>query len=381
MNRSRFWSLFVTALVIFSAGLVAGMWLIKRPVPQEQPQFKTLDSSEAVVMRVYKEISPAVVNIVAESLAMNFWMQVVPQFGQGSGFVIDNQGHIITNNHVVANAENLEVTFKGGQKVQAKLVGRDPLGDLAVIKVDPFPGMEVAPLGDSDHLQVGQRVIAIGNPFGLQQTVTAGFISALNRDIVIGQRTMMGMIQTDTAINQGNSGGPLINAEGKVIGINTALVSQTGGFAGISVALPINRAQKAARQIIALGRPIYPWIGIKSWMDLNQQTARTMGLPAVSGVLIFEIAPGSPAAHAGLRGGTRLALAGNRVLVYNGRPVLLGGDVILEVDGVPTPTYDDYRNTLIKKDIGSTARLKILRGHQEFFVTVPLVEAPGMASL
>ena len=379
MTRSRTWSIVITLLVIFGAGFVAGMWLNRRPA--ETVSAKALDSSEAVVMRVYNEISPAVVNIAAESLSVNFWMQLVPQYGQGTGFVIDHQGHIITNNHVVANAKNLEVTFMGGRKVQAQLVGKDPLGDLAVIKVDPFPGMAVAPLGDSDHLKVGQRAITIGNPFGFQHTVTAGFISALNRDIVIGQRTMNGMIQTDAAINPGNSGGPLIDAAGKVIGINTALVSQTGGFMGISVALPINRAKKVARQIIRLGRVIYPWIGIKSWMDLDPETAKKMGLPAISGVLIFEVAPGSPAAEAGLHGGTRLAVSGNRVIVYNGRPLMLGGDVILAIDDTPTPTYDDYRNALVQKDIGSTVRLKVLRGNETFFVTVNLAEAPRIDRL
>ena len=379
MTKSRTWSIVVTALVIFGAGLVAGMWINWRPHGDPSP--KALDSSEAVVMRVYKDVSPAVVNIVAESLAMNFWMQLVPQYGQGSGFVIDHQGHILTNNHVVANAKNLEVTFMGGKKVQARLVGRDPVGDLAVIKVDPFPGMAVAELGDSDHLRVGQRVIAIGNPFGFQHTVTAGFISALNRDLVIGKRTMTGMIQTDAAINPGNSGGPLMDAEGLVIGINTALVSQTGGFMGISVALPINRAKKTAHQIISLGRPIYPWIGIKSWMDLDPETARKMALPPISGVLIFQVAAGSPAAKAGLRGGSRLAVSGQRVVVYKGRPLLLGGDVILAIGDTPTPTYDDYRNALFQKDIGDTVRLKIQRGDKQLSVNVTLAEAPRMAAL
>ena len=215
------------------------------------------------MMRVYQEISPTVVNITATHQALNFWMQLVPQTGQGTGFVIDSEGHIITNNHVVANAENLEVTFIGQKKLQAKLVGRDPVSDLAVIKVTPFSGMKVAPLGDSEGLVVGQRVIAIGNPFGFQHTATAGFISALNRDLAIGQRTMMGLIQTDAAINPGNSGGPLIDSRGEVIGINAAIFTQSGGFMGIGLALPINRAKKVAAQIVRVGRAIYPWIGIE----------------------------------------------------------------------------------------------------------------------
>jgi S1-C subfamily serine protease len=371
MAKSSKWSIFVTVLVIFAAGVVLGMWTIRRPsVP---PAFIPLESSEAVVTRVYREMSPAVVNIVAQSQALNFWMQPAPKFGQGSGFVIDAQGHIITNNHVVANAQNLEVTFMGGSKVQARLVGRDPISDLAVIKVNPFSGMAVAPLGNSDELEVGQRVIAIGNPFGFQHTVTAGFISALNRDLVIGNRTMMGLIQTDAAINPGNSGGPLIDSRGLVIGINTALVSLTGGFQGISVALPINRAKKVAAQIMKWGRAIYPWIGIKSSMDITPDFAQSMNLPPVSGVLVFEIAPGSPAAEAGLRGGTHLAYYRT---ILNVRPVILGGDVILAVDDTPTPTFDDYRNAIIQKNIGDKVRLSVLRGNTEFHVNVPLAEDP-----
>ena len=380
MPSSAKWSVIVTALVVFAAGAVLGMWLInRRPAPP--PAFQALESAEAVVTKVYQDISPAVVNIVASRQALNFWMQPVPQFGQGTGFVIDTEGHIITNNHVVANAENLEVTFKGGYKVQARLVGRDPISDLAVIKVTPFRSMAVAPLGDSNKLRVGQRVIAIGNPFGFQHTVTSGFISALNRDLVIGQRTMMGMIQTDAAINPGNSGGPLINSAGKVIGINTALVSQTGGFMGISVALPIDRARKIAGQILKWGHAIYPWIGIKSWMDLQPQIARKMNLPPINGILIFQIAPGSPAAVAGLRGGTQLAFSGGRPVVYNRRPIVLGGDVILAVDGKPTPSYDEYRNVLADKNVGQKVSVKVLRGTEELTFQLTLVEAPSILTL
>lgn len=368
MTRSTKWSIVVTVLVIFGSGLVIGMWLNRQP--QVPPVFVPLESAEAVVTRVYREISPAVVNIVAQSQPLNSWMLPVPKFGQGTGFVIDSQGHIITNNHVVANAQTVEVTFMGGKKVRARLVGRDPFSDLAIIKVAPFSGMAVAPLGDSNELRVGQRVITIGNPFGFQHTVTSGFISALNRDLVIGQRTMMGMIQTDAAINPGNSGGPLIDSRGNVIGINTALVSQTGGFMGISVALPINRAKKVAGQIIKWGRAIYPWLGIMYAMDVNPDLARNMGLPAVSGVLIFQIAAGTPAAQAGLHGGTELA-------AYRGRPILLGGDVILAVGETPTPTFDEYRNAIAKRNIGDRVRLKVLRGDREFGVNLTLVEAPS----
>jgi len=361
----------VTILIIFATGVVLGLWMNRRPA---------LESAEVVVTRVYREISPTVVNIVARRQTPWMYMRPVPEYGQGSGFVIDRDGHVLTNNHVVANAEYLEVTLMGERKVQAKLVGRDPISDLAVIKVTPIPGMVAAPLGDSDKLHVGQRVIAIGNPFGFQNFVTSGFISALNRDLAIGQKTMMGMIQTDAAINPGNSGGPLIDSKGKVIGINTALISQTGGFMGISVALPINRAKKVAGQILKWGHAIYPWIGIRSWLDLEPRTAELMGLPAVSGVLIYQLAAGSPAAAAGLRGGDRLLVVGGRPVTYKGRPIVLGGDVILAVNNVPTSSYDDYRSALAERNVGEAVILKVLRGTSEFNVTLTLEAAPTLPS-
>ncbi len=379
MNRSRKWPLIVTVAVILGTGIVLGMWLNRRPshlpapVAQPVPAYEALETGEAVVMKVYSELSPAVVNIVATSLTLNFWMQPVPQRGQGTGFVLDSDGHIITNNHVVGNAQELEVTFLGQKKVRARLVGRDPVSDLAVIKVDPFPGMAVAPLGNSETLQVGQRVIAIGNPFGFQHTVTAGFISALHRDLVIDNRTMTNMIQTDAAINPGNSGGPLINSRGEVVGINSAIYSQTGGFMGIGLAQPINRAKKVATQILNWGRAIYPWVGIQSSLDLDPRIAQSMGLPGVKGVLIFQIAPGTPADAAGLRGGTQWAFYGNR-------PIVLGGDVILAVDETPTPTFDDFQNIIAQKNVGDEVRLKILRGNREFTVNLKLMEAPRARS-
>lgn len=375
MTSSRKWPVLITILIIFVVGASVGMWLKRQPpvvvVKAPQPEYKALESGEAVVMRVYQELSPAVVNIVATSLTLNFWMQPVPQYGQGTGFVIDADGHIVTNNHVVANAEKLEVTFVGEQKVSATLVARDPVSDLAVIKVKPFPGMVVAPLGDSDRLSVGQRVIAIGNPFGFQHTVTAGFLSALHRDLTIGNRTMMGMIQTDAAINPGNSGGPLIDSRGEVIAVNTAIYTQSGGFIGIGLALPINRAKKISSQLIKWGRAIYPWTGIVPMMNIDPALARQMGLPPVNGVLIYDVVAGSPAAQAGLRGGNRRAY-------YLGRPIVLGGDVILSADGKATPTFDDFNSIILQKNVGETVKLQLLRGSKEF--TAELTTVPDTSS-
>lgn len=375
MTRTQKWSIIVTLAVIFGVGVVAGLWLNRQPGPPGHPpspaSYQPLESGEAVVMDVYQRLSPSVVNIVTRGLALTYWMQLIPQTGQGTGFVFDAKGHILTNSHVVGNAENLEVTFMGGRKVQAKLVGRDPISDLAIIKVEPFKGMEVASIGSSTSLAVGQRVIAIGNPFGFQHTVTSGFISALGRDINVGQRTLLGMIQTDAAINPGNSGGPLINSRGEVIGINTAIYAPSGGFTSIGFALPIDRAKKAANQIIHVGRVIYPWIGIKSWMDIDPNLSVQMGLPPLRGVLIFEVVSGGPADLAGLHGGTRLAY-------YQGRPILLGGDVVLKVNGTPTSTFDDFQNLILQKNVGDTVQIAYLRGKEELTATLTLMADPRM---
>jgi S1-C subfamily serine protease len=370
MNPLRNTSILITLLCIFGGGLVIGLWLNHRPahVPiQPVSTYQPLESSEAVVMRVYKDLSPSVVNIVAKGLALNFWMQFVPQEGQGTGFVIDEQGDILTNNHVVANARSLDVTFNGGKKVPARLVGRDSASDLAIIKVEPFKGMAVAPLGDSDTLSVGQRVIAIGNPFGLQHTVTTGFISALNRDIAVGDHTLMGLIQTDAAINQGNSGGPLINSRGEVIAVNTALYTTTGSFTGIGLAVPINQAKKVAAQIIKFGRAIYPWLGVKSAIN----TAR-LGLP-VKGILIMELVSGGPAVKAGLKGCDHLLFSG-------GRFIPSGGDIITSIDGTPTQTMDEFNNILYQKKIGDTVSLGIVRGGKQMTVDVTTAPDPGTRS-
>ncbi|MEW6348771.1 MAG: trypsin-like peptidase domain-containing protein [Thermodesulfobacteriota bacterium] len=383
MNRATRWSVLITIAGIFAAGVVLGLWLNRQPpkVSHVEPvspgkSYEALEAGEAVVMRVYKALSPTVVNIVATSLSLNYWLKVVPEVGQGTGFVFDDQGHILTNNHVVANAKELEVTFVGERKAQAKLVGRDPLSDLAVIKVEPFDGMTVATLGNSESLAVGQRVIAIGNPFGFQHTVTSGFISALNRDLTVGQRTMMGLIQTDAAINPGNSGGPLINSRGEVVGINTAIYTQSGGFVGLGFAMPINRAKRVAAQLVRLGRAIYPWIGLRQWIEVDEDLSRKIGLLPVDGVLIYDLFPASPGAIAGLRGGTHYAQFRGQQLGYRGRPVILGGDVILAVDGVPTPTYDELTNAIIQKEVGDTVKLHVLRDGRKSTVPVELAADP-----
>ena len=208
---------------------------------------------EKITTEVFQKSHKSVVNIVTTSLGMNFWRQVIPQQGQGTGFIIDRRGYILTNNHVVDNARKISVTLVSGEKVDALLIGIDPTSDLAVIKIPKRYVTHIAELGDSDTIKVGQKAIAIGNPFGLSHTLTTGIVSALKREIQDKGATLYDLIQTDTAINPGNSGGPLLNSSGQVMGVNTAIFSISGGYQGIGFAIPINRAKTVATQII-LGR-------------------------------------------------------------------------------------------------------------------------------
>ncbi|MBI2080489.1 MAG: trypsin-like peptidase domain-containing protein, partial [candidate division NC10 bacterium] len=274
-----------------------------------------LSPEERIVIGVYGKASPAVVHIASVALAYDFFFNVVPQTGTGSGFILDEQGHIVTNNHVVADARSLEVTLADGTKTPATLVGRDPNNDLAVIKIN-LPGrtLPVLPLGDSDALQVGQLAIAIGNPFGLDRTVTRGVISSLNRSLKAESgREIRGIIQTDAAINPGNSGGPLLNSRGEAIGINTAIFSPSGGSVGIGFAIPVNTARRLVPQLIATGRVRHPWLGIAG-VSLSPDLVKALDLPVEKGVLVAQVYPRSPAARAGLKGGQRRVRVGNTVL-------------------------------------------------------------------
>ena len=208
---------------------------------------------EKITTEVFQKSHKSVVNILTTSLGMNYWHQVIPQHGQGTGFIIDRRGYILTNHHVVDNARKISVTLVNGKKVDALLIGIDPTSDLAVIKIPKRYVTDIAELGDSNTIKVGQKAIAIGNPFGLSHTLTTGIVSALKREIQDKGATLSDLIQTDTAINPGNCGGPLLNSSGQVMGVNTAIFSISGGYQGIGFAIPINRAKTVATQII-LGR-------------------------------------------------------------------------------------------------------------------------------
>ena len=335
------------------------------------PDLADLAPEERLLIGVYKKVSPAVVHIASRALAYDFFFNPVPQEGTGSGFLIDEQGHILTNNHVVEDAKSLEVTLADGTKVPATLVGRDPNNDLAVIKISvPDRRLPVVSLGDSGALQVGQFAIAIGNPFGLDRTVTTGVISSLNRSLrAESGREMRGIIQTDAAINPGNSGGPLLNSRGEVIGINSAIISPSGGSVGIGFAIPVNTAKRLIPQLIGTGKVRHPWLGI-SGVSLSSELARALDLPVEKGVLVAQVYPKSPAARAGLRGGQRRVRVGNTILA-------VGGDIITAADEKPMESMDRLVAYLEdEKGVGQVVALTLRRGKETVRLSVTLGELP-----
>jgi putative serine protease PepD len=326
---------------------------------------------EEALIAIYRAVGPGVVHITSTVLSQDFFFRVVPDRGTGSGFVIDDKGLILTNNHVVENAENLEVTLADKSKVPAKLVGRDPQNDLAVIRVQ-VPREKLTPLrlGDSSQLQVGQMAIAIGNPFGLDRTVTRGVVSAVGRSLKSETgRQIRNVIQTDAAINPGNSGGPLLNSRGEVIGVNTAIFTPSGGSVGIGFAVPVNTAKKLLPQLISRGRASHPWLGI-SGVDVNPTVAKALSLSVKEGVMIAQVAPNGPAARAGLRGSQRRVRVGNYLMTA-------GGDIILTLDGEKIASVDDLTAFLDEhKKVGDEVRVDLLRDGKPLSLTVRLGELP-----
>ena len=340
--------------------------------PQRQVQGNPsgeIDVGESLVIAAYEKVGPAVVNITNRFVVRDSFYGVIPQEGTGSGFIIDGQGHIVTNNHVVENAEELEVTLADGKVVPAELVGTDPLSDLAVIKIDvPAEMLHPVELGDSSSLKVGQRAIAIGNPFGFERTLTTGVISSLGRTLQSREgRLIANVIQTDAAINQGNSGGPLLDSQGQVIGVNSAIFSPTGGSVGVGFAIPVDTVKKVVPELIAKGRYSHPWMGIRA-ITITPDFARQLELPMEEGLLVVEVLKDQPAAEAGLKGGTRQVRLGNTVL-----PV--GGDIIMAIDDTPIASNKDlivYLETETK--VGDQIIVTVLRDGEELELPLTLGE-------
>jgi S1-C subfamily serine protease len=319
---------------------------------------------------VYERVADGVVNVTSTAVQMDFFFNVFPTQGSGSGSIIDVKGHILTNHHVVANTQKLEVTLADESKWPAKLVGSDPDSDLGVIKIDvPREKLKVIPMGDSRNLRIGQKVLAIGNPFGLQRTLTTGIISSLGRTIRSDTGTLMeDIIQTDAAINPGNSGGPLLNSEGEIIGINTAIVSPSGGSVGIGFAVPVNTAKKVIPELLVKGYVSYPWIGA-TIQSLIPEVAKYLKLKVDRGAMIAEVARGGPADRAGLQGGSRRVQVGNTIMI-------VGGDIITKADQRDIRTNDDLIRYIREKKSGETIVLQVYRKNKPQGMKLTLGERP-----
>ncbi len=319
---------------------------------------------------VYEKVADGVVNVTSTAIQMDFFFNAIPAEGTGSGSMIDTQGHIMTNHHVVADAKKLEVTLADGSKWPAKLVGYDPDNDLAVIKIKaPREKLKVIAMGDSRNLKIGQKVLAIGNPFGLQRTLTTGIISSLGRTIRSDAGTLIeDVIQTDAAINPGNSGGPLLNSDGEIIGINSAILSPTGGNVGIGFAIPVNAAKRVVPELISKGYVTYPWIGA-TIQSLIPEMAKFLRLKIERGAMIAEVVKGGPADKAGLKGGNQRVRVGNTIL-------LAGGDIVVKVDQHEVKINDEFIHYIREKRPGDTILLKVFRKDSFIDVKVTLGERP-----
>jgi putative serine protease PepD len=333
------------------------------------PSSAPLTQDEQVNIRIYRQAAPAVANIITRAVEYDFFLNAVPVEGAGSGFVIDPKGYVLTNYHVVAEAQRIEVLL-GDQHAQsryvAKFIGADQRNDVALLKIDPKDAKLTAlPLGDSSALQVGQKVLAIGNPFGFQSTLTTGVVSALGRTVQTSQTTYIeDAIQTDASINRGNSGGPLLDTRGQVIGINSAIYSPTGTAAGVGFAIPINLAKRIANDLITEGRVRRAALGVEV-TPLFQDLADYLKLPVKEGLLIERVTPGGPAARAGLRGG-------NTPVTDGLRRFMTGGDCIISVDGKPVASQLDLNLILNRKRPGDSVRLEIYRDREKMEVPVTL---------
>ena len=317
-----------------------------------------LTSDEESNVAIYRRLNAGAVNITNRALAYDFFFNPIPTDSSGSGFILDSRGHILTNHHVVQGAQRLEVSLADGSKWTAKVVGADPQTDLAVLQIKAPPeALTVLPLGDSSALQVGQKVLAIGNPFGLEHSLSAGIISSLRKVVKTGATEIEDVIQTDAAINPGNSGGPLLDSEGRVIGINTAIFTPSGGNIGIGFAIPINTAKRVMADILARGYVVYAYLGAET-QTLTPVVARALELPIERGALVVRVVRGSPAARAGLQGGTRQVVIGNAI-------VIIGGDVVTAVDGQAIRDSEDLRRLIRKRQPGDRMQLEVLRPNRQ----------------
>ncbi|MDR5696107.1 MAG: trypsin-like peptidase domain-containing protein [Armatimonadota bacterium] len=358
----------VVLIVLLSlVGGALGGYFAPRALPQAPPQWSPgqpaspvtpgagvtrVEREESVVIRVVEQVRPAVVNIRTVAVTPDFFGQLFPRQGAGSGVIVSPDGYILTNDHVVRGAREIKVTLLNGRTLDGRIVGTDPLSDLAVLKVDSQDRLPAAELGDSQALKVGQMAIAIGNPFGLGSTVTVGVVSALNRTIrdPASGVSLDNLIQTDAPINPGNSGGPLVNSAGQVIGINTAIIPQAQG---IGFAIPSSVARTIMDQLIRTGTVQRPFFGI-AYIEITPEVASAYGLAADHGVLVQQVVPGSGAERAGIR------------------PL----DILVELDGRKIERGADFQGEIFNRKVGDTVRVTVLRGGQRLSLDVTLGQRP-----
>jgi S1-C subfamily serine protease len=375
----------ILLLVLVSVG---GFWLLTAHLPAKwspwsffHPDGSPLQLTEAEAapaydaeeqnnIAVYKRVLPSVVNITSTTLVFDFFNGVVPQHGQGSGFILDKAGHVLTNYHVIEGANRgIEVMLSNKHSYKATVVGTDKVHDLALLKIDAS-NLQPVTLADSAGLSVGQKVYAIGNPFGLNGTMTRGIISSIRSIRESDDAVIEDAIQTDAAINPGNSGGPLLNSSGDVIGINTMIASNGADqSSGIGFAIPINTAKAVLADLTRYGHVKRPWLGVSSYA-IGPDLASQMGLPAVSGVLVQKVIPGSAAERAGIHGGKQQAYVGNR-------SILLGGDLIVAIDGHETIDSQDISAIMDHHQAGDTISVTFYRGHRKITLKLILEETLG----
>ena len=321
---------------------------------------------------IYEGAKHGVVQVTSTSVVSSSFFGAQEQQAQGSGFVIDKDGHVVTNYHVVEGAKKVQVSFSDEEQMDATVVGSDPSTDIAVLKIQGAMSRSLTPLalGDSSVVKVGDAVVAIGNPFGLERTVTAGIVSALQRRIQAPNGFQIDeVIQTDAAINHGNSGGPLLNANGDVIGVNAQIETESGGNVGIGFAIPIDTVKDVASQLIKEGKVEHAYLGVEL-TTITSDLASNFRVPVDKGVLIQHVRDGSPAADAGLKGGTTQ-------VVLAGQTFWLGGDVVTKVDGQAVETSDQLASVVTSKQPGDSLDLEVHRGQETLNVKVELGRQPS----
>lgn len=338
--------------------------IVATPTPLSDTDMRPIDIEEQLITNLYERVSPSVVHIASRVVTMDFFFGPMSSEGTGSGFVWDDQGHIVTNYHVIDGADRIEVIFSDDSQAEAEVVGFDPRNDLAVLRVDPsVTRLQPIDLASAEDIRIGQRAIAIGNPFGLDRTLTTGVISALGRPLETEDGDyIFNVIQTDAAINPGNSGGPLLNSRGEVIGINTSIQQ---GAEGIGFAVPVESLKRVVPVLIDEGSYPHPSLGLLGY-SINAALSEALDLPVERGILVAQLARGGPAEAAGVRGAQEQVIIGNR-------QVLAGGDIIVAVDGEEVADWNRLQEYLeLNKRVGEKVVLSLLRGQEPLTIEVVL---------